>query len=199
MVLGAIFHLAAIAFATEESGEQAPAPAAPTWEYIVIHHSATRSGSARAFDHDHRSRGMVNGLAYHFVINNGRGGNADGEVETGERWLKQLPGGHCRNQRNNALGIGICLVGDFSDSKPTAKQMDALVVLVKKLQEEFHIPLEAVLGHGDLFGEQTECPGARFPWGTLTKRLEPDPASQTLAVAPTNLTVTTSATTLAKP
>ena len=123
------FHLCALAFATEEREEQFPAPSAPAWEFIVIPHSATRSGSARAFDHDHRSRGMANGLAYHFVIGNGRGGN-DGEVEIGERWLKQIPGGHCRNERNNTRGIGICLVGDFSDSRPTAKQMEALVTLV---------------------------------------------------------------------
>ena len=42
------------------------------WRYIVVHHSETREGNARAFDYYHRHvRGMENGLAYHFVIGNG--------------------------------------------------------------------------------------------------------------------------------
>src|SRR5437899_2755373 len=48
------------------------------WEWIIIHHSATRVGSASIFDAAHRARGMINGLAYHFVIDNGTDGKADG-------------------------------------------------------------------------------------------------------------------------
>ena len=57
---------------------------APTrdWEWIIIHHSATRVGSAEVFDAAHRARGMINGLAYHFVIDNGTVGKADGLIET---------------------------------------------------------------------------------------------------------------------
>jgi N-acetylmuramoyl-L-alanine amidase len=141
------------------------------WEFIVIHHSATRMGSADAFDSAHRARGMINGLAYHFVIDNGTDGKADGLIETGARWVKQMYGGHCRQAYMNEHGIGICLVGDFSRDEPTAKQLDSLVLLIRGLQEQFHIADDHILGHGEVIGEFSECPGRNFPWEELRKRL----------------------------
>lgn len=142
------------------------------WKFIVIHHSATTTGSAAVFDEQHRARGMVNGLAYHFVIDNGTDGTTDGGVETGMRWTKQLPGGHCRQANINEHGIGICLVGDFSKSRPTAKQLDALESLVRQLQEQFAIADDQILGHGEIIGEFSECPGKEFPWDEFKKRLK---------------------------
>jgi len=147
-------------------------PPATRWQFIVIHHSATATGSAEQFDEMHRARGMVNGLAYHFVIGNGTAGQPDGAVETGERWKKQLPGGHCRQEHLNEHGIGICLVGDFTKSRPTAKQLAALVALVRRLQAEFAIAADQILGHGEIAGEQSECPGPEFPWDEFKKRLK---------------------------
>ena len=61
------------------------------WKGIVIHHSGTKMGSAKGMDRVHREeRKMANGLAYHFVIGNGRG-MKDGEVYIGNRWKKQPP------------------------------------------------------------------------------------------------------------
>ena len=141
------------------------------WEFIVIHHSATSMGNAEAFDASHRARGMINGLAYHFVIDNGTEGMPDGHIETGTRWVTQLHGGHCRQAYMNEHGIGICLVGDFTDARPTAKQMDALVILIRGLQEQFKIADDNILGHGEVIGEFSECPGKNFPWDELKKRL----------------------------
>ena len=142
------------------------------WEYIVIHHSATATGSAEAFDAAHRARGMVNGLAYHFVIDNGRESQPDGFIETGDRWVRQIHGGHCRQQLVNERSIGICLVGDFSKKAPSAKQLDALVLLIRGLQQQFKIPDDHVLGHGEIAGENSECPGKEFPWLDLRERLK---------------------------
>jgi len=147
-----------------------PAPVRD-WQWVIIHHSATRNGNAEIFDAAHRARGMVNGLAYHFVIDNGTDGEADGHIETGPRWIKQMQGGHCRQAYINEQGIGICLVGDFSHDHPTAKQMDALVLLVHGLQDQFHIPDDHVLGHGEVIGEFSECPGREFPWEEFRRRL----------------------------
>ena len=68
-----------------------------TWKYIVIHHSATDSGSAASFDRSHRKRGW-DGLGYHFVIGNGRG-TGDGVVEVGYRWTRQVTGAHAGRPR----------------------------------------------------------------------------------------------------
>lgn len=143
-----------------------------TWEFIVIHHSATKTGNAEKFDAAHRARGMINGLAYHFVIDNGTDDRPDGHIETGDRWKTQLHGGHCRQGYINEHGIGICLVGDFTKEPPTSKQLDALVILIRGLQEQYKIPNDNVLGHGEVIGEFSECPGKGFPWDELRKRLK---------------------------
>ncbi len=128
-------------------------------------------GSAEIFDAAHRARGMINGLAYHFVIDNGTEGKADGLIETGPRWITQMHGGHCRQPYINEHGIGICLVGNFSVDQPTSKQLDSLVLLIRGLQDQFHIPDDHVLGHGEVIGEFSECPGSQFPWDEFHKRM----------------------------
>lgn len=46
------------------------------WNAIVIHHTATKTGSASIIDKIHRNR-RFDGLGYDFIINNGNG-NPDG-------------------------------------------------------------------------------------------------------------------------
>lgn len=135
-----------------------------TWKYIVIHHSATDSGSAASFDRSHRKRGW-DGLGYHFVIGNGSG-TGDGVVEVGYRWTQQVTGAHAGRPRPdvnllNEQGIGICLVGNFNSSKPTRKQQESLHRLIDWLSGRCGIPRERVLVHRDVKG--TECPGQHFP------------------------------------
>jgi N-acetyl-anhydromuramyl-L-alanine amidase AmpD len=166
---GLFVAAAAYAAATGLFGEIAPVR---QWEFVIIHHSATRVGCAEAFDAAHRARGMINGLAYHFVIDNGTDGLADGHIETGARWVNQMHGGHCRQAYINEHGIGICLVGNFSQDTPTKKQLDSLALLIRGLQEQFKIPDDHVLGHGEVIGEFSECPGKEFPWEEFRKRLK---------------------------
>ncbi|MCC5834082.1 MAG: LysM peptidoglycan-binding domain-containing protein, partial [Opitutales bacterium] len=97
------------------------------WQYIVGHHSATENGNAASYDRYHREeRRMENGLAYHFVIGNGRA-SGRGEVEIGNRWIRQLQGGHVRNHDVNMSGIGICLVGNFENRAPFPEQTEAFI------------------------------------------------------------------------
>jgi len=139
--------------------------------YARIHAQTINPQREFAEDAAHRARGMINGLAYHFVIDNGTDGKPDGYIETGPRWINQMQGGHCRQAYINEHGIGICLVGNFSVDQPTSKQLDSLALLIHGLQEQFHIPDDHVLGHGEVIGEFSECPGSQFPWDELHKRL----------------------------
>ena len=129
------------------------------WKYVVLHHSATPSGSAAAFHKAHLARDW-DGLAYHFVIGNGRG-TADGAIEVGFRWTQQREGAHAGSDFWNDHGIGICLVGDFSKTKPTAAQMHALRRLCDFLSAHCGIPPQNLRRHGDV--RDTECPGRHFP------------------------------------
>ena len=130
------------------------------WKYIVVHHSATPTGSAAEFDVEHRERGW-DGLGYHFVIDNGKGG-LDGRVEVGERWRVQKWGAHTGKTPGNEYnyhGIGICLVGDFTNHMPSPSQLASLKRLVSYLMAKYDIPAENVVGHCDGPGTSTECPG----------------------------------------
>ncbi|MGB2755139.1 MAG: peptidoglycan recognition family protein [Phycisphaerae bacterium] len=139
------------------------------WKYLVIHHSATRSATLEAIDRWHRETLHTDDAGYHFVINNGRAtGTRNGEILATPRWANQRAGAHCRvagHPEFNAQGIGICLVGHFNREQPTAAQMASLEALVAALAARYHIPLERVVGHGEL--KNTECPGTLFPMRTF--------------------------------
>jgi N-acetyl-anhydromuramyl-L-alanine amidase AmpD len=115
---------------------------------------------------------MKNGLAYHFVINNGTSGRRDGQVEVGYRWKQQLAGGHAKQRWLNNCAIGICLIGNFNKQYITKKQFEELVKLVNKLRKTYNIPMRNIRGHGDFGGERTVCPGKKFPMRKLKKRLQ---------------------------
>ncbi len=127
------------------------------WQWIVVHHSDTAGGGAAAFDRFHKDKGWDE-LGYHFVIGNGTD-TADGQVEVGPRWLKQKWGAHAKTPDNrfNDFGVGICLVGNFDNTHPTAAQMRSLVKLVAYLEHTYHISSERVIGHRDT--KSTDCPG----------------------------------------
>jgi N-acetyl-anhydromuramyl-L-alanine amidase AmpD len=148
-------------------------PLYPTrrWSYIVIHHTATEDGNAHSLDNLHHKRGFWNGLGYHFLIDNGTDGKASGQIEVGPRWVKQMDGAHANANGMNQIGIGIALVGNFSETNVSKGQFDSLLFLVKTLQKYYRIPPQNVIRHQDVPGKVTECPGNYFPWGEFKRRL----------------------------
>lgn len=139
------------------------------WKYIIIHHSATDSGNANSLYDLHNRRGF-DGLGYDFIIDNGTGGKQDGQIEVSGRWVKQIDGAHCLAGGMNHQGIGVCLVGNFSRERVSKKQMDSLVYLVNMLSKYYKIPRSRILGHGQVPGAATECPGMQFPWSEFRSR-----------------------------
>jgi N-acetylmuramoyl-L-alanine amidase len=133
-------------------------PVAPRpWRWIIIHHSATTTGGAVAFDKEHRAKGWDE-LGYDFVVGNGTD-TGNGQIEVGSRWVKQKIGAHAKTPDNrfNEYGIGICLVGNYDIDHPSAKQLEALDRLVAYLMVTYHIPPDHILGHGQT--KSTDCPG----------------------------------------
>ncbi|MFW6107570.1 MAG: N-acetylmuramoyl-L-alanine amidase [bacterium] len=144
-----------------------PGAAVRDWTHIVIHHSGTDAGDAASFDRYHRKLGWARGLGYDFVIGNGTR-TGDGQIEVGERWKAQLDGAHCRAAGMNRRAIGICFVGDFEKtSGPTDAQLAAGQALVGYLARRLDIPPRNVLGHGQVPGAHTDCPGKHFPMAAL--------------------------------
>jgi hypothetical protein len=142
------------------------------WKGIVVHHSALDSGSPQSIDRLHKNRGF-DGLGYHFVITNGLGG-PNGKVNVGYRWHRQEKGAHCRVDGNdsnywNKHTIGICLVGNFENTRPTQLQYESLAKLVRFLQNRYRIPTGKIKGHGDI--KATKCPGKNFSFWEFKRRL----------------------------
>lgn len=141
------------------------------WKYIVIHHSGVNVGSAAGIDRYHREeRHMENGLAYHFVIGNGHG-MGDGEIAVGRRWTEQLAGGHLASEAQNQISLGVCLVGNFEQDRPTPKQMQSLNALVDALLARCNLPPGAVTTHQQINIVRTRCPGRLFPTRSFLKEV----------------------------
>lgn len=94
-------------------------------EKLVIHHSASDSNITIADIHRwHQANGWI-GIGYHYVI------YANGSLYRGRP--ECVIGAHAYQDSNheaNSNGIGICLIGNFTCSLPSHKQMESLVELV---------------------------------------------------------------------
>ncbi len=150
--------------------DRAPADRrSPQWQFVVVHNSGTRQGNARVFDYYHRHvRHMQNGLAYHFVIGNGTS-TGNGQIEVGDRWRRQINGGHVHSDNLNNIALGICLVGDFNHSQPTPAQLQSCEELIRYLRQRCgkignHYML--VKPHREMNPPRwaTDCPGDAFPY-----------------------------------
>jgi hypothetical protein len=172
-----------------------PPVASRPWLWIVVHHSATTTGGAAAFDKMHRAKGWDE-LGYDFVIGNGTD-TANGQIEVGPRWTKQKIGAHAKSSDNrfNEYGIGICLVGNFEVEKPTAKQLASLEKLIAYMMVTYHIAPDHILRHKDT--KETACPGKYLDinlirrqaavlagQGTLVKNVSPNTEMLTSVATP---------------
>jgi hypothetical protein len=145
------------------------------WKAIVIHHSATDTGSVASIDDYHRRNNGWDGIGYDFVIGNGSG-SSNGQVESTFRWTGQRTGAHCKTDESNwanESAIGICLVGNFDNSRPSSSQMASLMKLVRFLSERYDIPASRIYGHNTTPGHSTStsCPGRFFPMSYVKTHL----------------------------
>ena len=127
------------------------------WLWIVIHHTATPSGALARINASHKGKGWDE-AGYHFVVGNGTE-SKDGQTEVGPRWPKQKTGAHTASAGNefNIHGIGVVMVGNFDQTRPSRKQLESTQRLVAYLMKTYKIPASHVIGHRD--AKATDCPG----------------------------------------
>lgn len=146
-----------------------------TW--IVIHYSATpieRSYTVDDIDAMHRKRGFRE-VGYHYFVTRA------GEVQTGRDMDKPgrfEVGAHVKG--SNTKSVGVCYEGGVTRARPhvgfdtrTPAQTEAMIALIHDLQDRF--PDAAVVGHRDMPGAATQCPGfdVRAWWDDVQKRSAP--------------------------
>lgn len=117
---------------------------------IVVHHSATPSGTPRAFARFHVEMRGWPGIGYHFVVG-----------KKGELWrTNALTTVSYHARGHNRESVGVCLVGDFTETAPPAVQLAALEGLLRWLVAK--LPGRPIVFHRDVV-PTTTCPGARMP------------------------------------
>ncbi len=127
---------------------------------ITVHHSGDVGDAAMAPRRwlnevdDQHMRGVGKAepwacIGYHFII------SADGQVFEG----RPLPyqGAHAGWDEVNRLNIGICMVGNFDVSQVPGAQREALLAVLDRLCEDYHIARSQVFGHNHF--KSTDCPG----------------------------------------
>src|SRR5438132_721328 len=95
-----------------------------------------------------------------------------GEIAIGHRWSAQLDGGHLASEALNKKAIGICLVGNFDQDRPTRKQLESLHALVECLLARCRLSPDAVRTHQQINPIYTRCPGRNFPLQSFLKGLK---------------------------
>lgn len=143
------------------------------WQGVIIHHSASPRGfwqgdkwlpiNGEIIRRWHVEERGWSDIGYHYIV------LADGKIEQG-RPLDRI-GAHTRAGGRNYTAIGVCLVGNFQYDTVPPGQLVALAKLVKKLQQDFNVPLEKIELHKEIEGSNTLCPGRFFPKDVFLKLL----------------------------
>ena len=133
--------------------------AAKMWKNIVVHSTPPENADLAR--------------RVHFVI------EQDGTtlVHSTDLWKKQIAGKHVtspiKGRNYNDTSIGICLKGDFSKNPPSEQQFNALVHLVRNLQQLCDINAQNVFLYGPDLNNSQYSPGKAFPvktfWGQLIR------------------------------
>ena len=138
------------------------------WKKITVHHSAEAEpapldGSAessaaalRQIQRSHLKSKMPpwGDIGYHFLI------DPEGRVFQGRDLAWQ--GAHAKGD-NNIQNIGVCLLGNFDEEKPSSAALESLRRLLDNLRRTYNIPRSEVHKHADF--RSTDCPGKFLrPW-----------------------------------
>lgn len=154
---------------------------------ITVHHSADANpvdldgSAARTYEAARDiQRAHMNGkethygdIGYHFLI------DPSGRVLEGRKLVWQ--GAHAKGD-NNVRNVGVCLIGNFDEDKPTQAALNSLRTLLEDLRRTYDIDRQMVYGHRDLRG--TRCPGENLARWLTTYRGGPPRAVTVQAVSP---------------
>lgn len=128
---------------------------------IIVHHSATASGSSDSFASYHVDQRGWPGIGYHYVIDDTGFIDQTNDLETISY--------HCSGQ--NTASIGICLIGNFDNTVPSFAQKEALITLIMEIHEILgREKLMKIRGHNAYSAKS--CPGKQFSLAEITTELK---------------------------
>lgn len=127
---------------------------------VVIHHSATASGSPEAYAKYHVYQNEWPGIGYHYVI------AKDGEIV--QTQPLRVISYHTSGQ--NTRSIGICLTGNYDTQQPPAVQIEATVKLIRWLEKKELKQELNIAGHNEYSAKS--CPGSNVSVGYIESRVK---------------------------
>lgn len=130
--------------------------------YIIVHHTGAEEKDTAQVRRYHLSLGWRD-VGYNFVI------ERDGRVVNGRSL--DMPGAHCLAAGMNHRSIGVALIGNLGNHPPTRPQVETLPSLLRSLMRKFGVPPEHVLGHREVPGAATACPGRFVGMDALRRAL----------------------------
>ena len=119
-------------------------------EYVILHHTGAEEKDTEHIRRNHIARGFRD-IGYNFVI------ERDGKIVEGRSL--DIAGAHCKEDSMNTRSIGVALIGNLEERKPTPEQVKSTITLLKTLSKDY----DNILGHGEVKGAKTLCPGKFFP------------------------------------
>lgn len=119
---------------------------------IIIHHTATPSNiSVERIAEFQVTNRELPGIAYHFCV-----------TDSGEVYQTQyLETVAAHAGKNSADSVGVCLIGNFTDSPPTTLQLNATAALIAQLAKQLGLGIDNIFGYSEIV--VTQSPGATWP------------------------------------
>ena len=139
------------------------------WEYILIHHSATKDNLTVSWDAIRKYHTETMGWAdigYHFgceLLPDGKY-----HILTGRPMNRE--GAHCKEEGMNKKALGFCFIGNYDLMPPPAEMLVKAAPYLVGLMSMFQIIPANVRGHRD-YATYKSCPGSQFDMSVLRDML----------------------------
>jgi len=145
--------------------------------HIIVHHTGAEEKDAGQVKRYHLSLGWRD-IGYNYVI------ERSGRVVEGRPL--DIPGAHCRAGGMNHCSIGVAVIGNIDEHCMLPEQQEALLGLLRKLARRHCISVKNVLGHREVPGAATACPGRFLDMDALRRVLAGSEGTEPGTPAPGN-------------
>lgn len=124
-------------------------------DLLILHHSGTTTCTPDGVHSAHVGNGWA-GIGYHYLV------RKDGTIYRGRP--EDTVGAHAYGA--NSHSIGVCFEGNYEvEQSMPAAQLAAGQALVADIKRRWSIT--KVIGHKDVAGSTTDCPGKYFPLDSI--------------------------------
>ena len=123
------------------------------WKMIILHMSGQDTDTPGGLTKWALENGYDD-TPYHFII------DTRGRLFYGRPLTRQ---GCHGNKTANEHGIGIAMIGNFNEHKPSSAQLRSTARLCALLRIVYNILPSNIYGHKEVRNKPTSCPGDKFP------------------------------------